>query len=59
MSEKIKIEVYVSTGLVGSRNSTVEEFDREEWEGMSCEEKDEACKDIMLGLIEWDFKEVE
>ena len=54
--DDIEIIVSVRTDMVGSKAETTISFDREEWEGMSEEEREAACRDEMFNLIEWDYE---
>ena len=54
--DDIEIIVSVRTDIVGSKVETTVSFDREEWEGMSEEERDSACRDEIFNLIEWDYE---
>ena len=50
-----RIEVYVSTGKVGSRCSEVIEVE----DDMSDDEIDEQAKDAMFNLIEWSWRDAD
>ncbi|NIT54866.1 MAG: hypothetical protein GWN00_01060 [Aliifodinibius sp.] len=56
MSDDIKIKVWVQSGLHNSKRETVVTEDRETWEEMSDEERDEAMKEIMFTMIVWDYE---
>lgn len=59
-SDKIKIRIHVSNGLVGCTVERTIEVDREDWEDMETEERDELCRDIVFGnIIEWGYEEEE
>jgi len=55
----IKIEVYVSTNLVGSEVTDIIEFDDNAFEGLTDSERDdmmnEAAREWMFEHIEWGF----
>lgn len=59
----MKINVYVSTGKVGSKCSAEFEIDDEELADLSDEQKpeyiEEQAREVMFGMIEWGFDEVE
>lgn len=57
MSESIVITVYARTNKVGSDSTRELEFDRDEWEGMSEDERQAACRDVMFEMIEWGWDE--
>lgn len=48
----IEIKVYVSTNFVGSEDSTILVFDREDWNSMTWHEKNEACIEAMFEMID-------
>ncbi len=56
--DKIKVKVSVSTWKVGSQTETELEFNRDEWEEMSDEERDDICREQMFELIEWNYEVV-
>lgn len=56
MSEKVKINVYVSTSRVGSKNETTIEIDSEEYVEMDDFEIEEMCREVMFDLIAWGFE---
>ncbi|WP_394026637.1 DUF7167 family protein [Desulfovibrio falkowii] len=52
-----KVKVCLDVGLVGcSQEETVEIADAE-WAGMSEDEREEYCKEVMFSLIEWYWEE--
>ena len=53
MSDKINIEVWIRTNKVGSDCYQTIDFNKEEWEEMSDEEKDEICKEVTFEYLEW------
>lgn len=55
MSGTVKVAWSLSIGLVGCRHEGVEEFDAEEWESMSEDEKDEAVRDVAFERIDWNY----
>lgn len=58
-TDKITIRVYARTSKIGSDSSTELEFDREEWESMSEEEREDSAREAMFELIEWGFEPIE
>jgi hypothetical protein len=58
MVETVKIRVYISTNRVGSECSDEIEFDREEWESMSEDEREDACRDAAFNWMEWGWTEL-
>lgn len=59
MSDVVKVKVAVSVGLVGCKRETIAEFDREDWESWDEAMREDACRDEMWEMVEWDWKEVE
>lgn len=59
MSDKIEIKITVRTDRVGSEDERVVEFDREEWQDMDEMERKEACLEIMIEMVQWDYEEVD
>jgi hypothetical protein len=57
-TDTVKIRVYASTKFVGSKDSTVVEFDREDWDNMTGRERDDACLETLFDLINWGYDEV-
>jgi hypothetical protein len=58
MTDTVKIRVYVSTNKIGSECFNEIEIDREAWEEMDDDEKDELFRNEMFGMIEWNWREV-
>ena len=54
--DEITIEVWVSTWKVGSECKAEITVDREEWEEMTTEERDEICFDAAQSVFEWGYK---
>lgn len=60
MGKTIIVRFYASTGYAGSDISDEIEIDREEWESMSFDEKNNMLHDILYGLeYGWIEDEVE
>lgn len=57
MSDTVTIEYNVSTFRVGSKETGSIEIDKEEWNEMSAECRDEVIFEQVLQLIEWDYEE--
>jgi hypothetical protein len=57
MSDTVLVRVWVATRKVGSECDTVIDFEKEDWEGMSDNEKDEACKETMWEMCDWGYDE--
>lgn len=55
MDEKVKIQIWVRTGYVGSIREHEFEVDKHEWKGMTEDEKNDMCFEEMLELIEWGY----
>jgi len=58
-SDKVKIRYHVETDKVGSKVQRFVEIDRNEWEEMPDEERDDFIMDHMFDLISWDYEVVE
>jgi hypothetical protein len=56
MSETITVRVYVRTNKIGSECDTELEFDRDEWEAMSEQEREDACRDAVWNMAEWNYE---
>lgn len=57
MSNTVTVEVFIQTNKIGSKCTDTIEFDREEWDAMSEEKRDEACRDVAFNMGEWGWKE--
>lgn len=57
MSDKVIVKVSISTQKVGSECVDELEFDREDWEAMTDEQKDEVCQEAAFGMMEWYWSE--
>lgn len=57
MADIVKITVFIQTNKVGSRCKATIEFDREEWDSMTDEEKEDACRDVAFNMGEWGWNE--
>lgn len=57
MSDKVKINLYIGTGFAGCKYEDCEYVDREEWDAMSAEEKeeylDQAANDFLTSRIDF------
>lgn len=58
MSDEIEISITVSTDKVGSECKDSLIVDREDWENMSDDEKDEECKETAFQMIDWSYEEI-
>lgn len=58
MGEQIKIKVWIRTNKVGSKCEDTIEFDKEDWESMSDDEKEEVCRDTAFNMGDWGFEEI-
>ena len=52
----MRITVYASTNIVGSRQETVIDVPDKEWEAMPENERDALCFDAALQLIDWGYQ---
>lgn len=59
MSETVKVNWSLGIGLVGCKREGVAEFDREAWESMDEDEREEAMKEFALDDLDWNFWEEE
>lgn len=57
--DTVKIRVRVSTKNVGSECVDELEFNREEWEAMTEEEREAEAKEAMWGMVEWSWEVVQ
>jgi hypothetical protein len=58
MGDTVKIMVSISTQKVGSECVDEIEFDRDAWESMTDDEKEEACREAAFNMIEWNWTEI-
>lgn len=58
-SDIIKVRVTAHTNKVGSDCLDELEFERKEWNAMSDEQKEEACRDAAFQMMEWYWEEIE
>ena len=59
MSDIVRVKVTVCTNKVGSDAYCVLEFEREDWEGLSEEERYSECEEAAYELYEWWIEELE
>ena len=59
MGDTVKVQVWNSTNKVGSECKDTIEIDREEWEAMTDDEKDDACQDAAFNYLDWGWKVIE
>lgn len=59
MGDTVKVKVWISTNKVGSKCEDTIEIDREEWESMTDDEKDDACQDAAFNHLDWGWKVIE
>lgn len=58
MSDVVKVEITVKTNKIGSKASRTIDFDKEVWEEMTHDDKEEVCRETMQEMIEWDWNEI-
>lgn len=46
-SDKIQIRFWVETGFAGARHEETQEWDRDEWESMTQDQRYEAAQDFL------------
>lgn len=56
MSDTVKVTVRISTNKVGSECKDEIEFDREEWDAMTDDQKDEVCQEVAFNYMEWGWE---
>lgn len=54
--DDITIKVSVSLGLANCQMEITFTYDREQWEDLSDEEREETCKEAMFDMIEWSYE---
>lgn len=57
MNEPVKIRVFIRTNSINSEYSEVVEFDRDEWDSMNDDSREEACRDVVFNMSEWGWSE--
>lgn len=57
MSDTINIKWSLSIGLANAVIGDVEVFDRDDWESMTDDQKEEAMKEIVFDRVDWYFHE--
>lgn len=57
--DTITVRYWVSTDKVGSECEGEETFDREEWDSMTLEEREEAMRDATFQCVNWGWEEDE
>lgn len=56
MSKEIEITVSVHLGYVGCSKAETFTMPKDEWEGMTEDEREECCKEAMLDMFEWNYE---
>lgn len=56
VSDNIKVTISIHNGLVGCTLKRDVSFDREEWDWLTETEKDEACLEEVMNMIEWGYE---
>lgn len=57
MADTVKVTVFIRTNNVGSMCEDVIEFDRDEWESMTEEEREEVCRNTAFNMGEWGWRQ--
>lgn len=52
----IKVKVSIRTDKVGSECVDTIEFDPDEWEGMSDDEREHACQEVAFNYLDWGWE---
>jgi hypothetical protein len=58
-NDTVKIRYWIRTDNVGSQCSNVEEIDREIWEGMTDQQKENWMQEAAFNHMEWGWLELE
>lgn len=53
----MNITVWAKTNKVGSESETSFEIDKEEWDNMSEEDREDLCREHLENIIEWGWEE--
>lgn len=56
MSDFIKVKVYISTQKVGSECADEFDIEKDYWESLSEDEKEDMCKEVAFSMMEWNFE---
>lgn len=56
MADQITVKVFIRTNKVGSECRDSFEVDREEWESMTDEDKDEMARDAAFNYLDWGYE---
>lgn len=58
MGDVVKIKVTVSTNMIGSDCEFETEYDREDWEEMTEQQRNETIHEELMqsGLVNWDWQ---
>ena len=56
MSDVVKVKVWVKTDIVNSTCEDVIELDREEWESMTEDQREDFCRDVVWNMAEWGYE---
>lgn len=59
MSEQVRVKVTVCTKKIGSECEDEIEFDREDWDSMSEQEREQACFESVWNMAEWNWREID
>lgn len=54
----VRVRFYVSVGLVGCKREGFVEFDADEWNGWTDEQREEACRECAFSFVDWGYEEV-
>jgi len=57
MNDTVKITVWVATNKVGSKCELELEVDRDGWESMTEDERDDAAREAVWEMAEWGWHE--
>jgi hypothetical protein len=58
VSEQVQIEISVRTNKVGSESKQIIQFDKEDWDDMGGDERQELMLEELFNMIDWDWNPV-
>jgi hypothetical protein len=56
---EVRIKYWIQTDKVGSKCHDTVEFDDDEWNSMTDEDKEDAIKEIAFGHMDWGFESLD
>nr|DAI87269.1 MAG TPA: hypothetical protein [Caudoviricetes sp.] len=52
----LQVRVWIHTDKVGSECSDVIEFEREAWDKMSPDQREQECRDAAFSMMDWNYE---